>query len=120
MIAFLLIKEISVLVLMMIFGWILVKVKVIASKDSHTLSVISIYLIYPLVIINAFQVDYSTKIRDGFLLATLAAVVIHIILLVLTKILSLFFHLHTVEKASIIYSNAGNLIIPLVTAVLGK
>ena len=29
-------------------------------------------------------------------------------------------HLDAVEKASMIYSNAGNLIIPIVTAVLGK
>ena len=29
-------------------------------------------------------------------------------------------HLDAVEKSSMIYSNAGNLIIPIVTAVLGK
>lgn len=120
MIAYLLVKEISVLVLMMISGWILVKTRVLQTKDSHILSVISIYLICPLVIINAFQVDYSSKIRDGFLLAAAAAVLIHVGLLVVCRILSMIFHLNIVEKASIIYSNAGNLIIPLVTAVLGR
>ncbi len=120
MIAFLLAKEISVLVLMMVGGWILVKAGVIQSKDSHILSVISIYLICPLVIINAFQVEYSSKIRNGFLLALAAAVLIHFALLLLCKILSSLFHLNVVEKASIVYSNAANLIIPLVTAVLGQ
>lgn len=120
MIAFLLVKEIIVLLLMMLSGWILVKTGVLQSKDSHALSVISIYLIFPMVIINAFQADYSSKIRDGFLIAITAAVFIHFALLFICKILSLVFHLNSVEKASIIYSNAGNLIIPLVTAVLGK
>lgn len=119
MIAFLLVKEIGVLVLMMVCGWILVKAGLLQSKDSRILSIISVYLISPLVIINAFQVDYSDKIRDGFLLATVAAVLILLILLLISKILSMIFGLNVVEKASLVYSNAGNLIIPLVSAVLG-
>ena len=120
MIAFLLVKEISVMILMMLSGWMLVKVGVIQSKDSHALSVISIYLIFPMIIINAFQSDYSSRIRDGFLLAIAVAFLIHFCLLFICKILSILFHLNSVEKASIIYSNAGNLIIPLVIAVLGQ
>ena len=72
------------------------------------------------VIINAFQIDYSREIRDGFLLALLAAVLIHVILFLLCRILGKFLKFSSVEKASLIYSNAGNLIIPLVTAVLGE
>ena len=119
MIAWLLTEQISVLFLMMACGFALVKKKLIRTEESKTLSIISIYLVIPCVIINAFQVDYSDEIRDGFLLALFAAVVIHGILFAVCAIFGKILKLEAVEKASLIYSNAGNLIIPLVAAVLG-
>lgn len=120
MVAWLLFKEIVVLILMIMGGYTLVKAKVVDSKDSHVLSIISIYLVSPLVLINAFQVEYTDAIRNGFIFATIIAFFIHFALVFITKILSLFFKFNEVEKASIIYSNAGNLIIPLVLALFGK
>lgn len=79
-----------------------------------------IYLIMPCVIINAFQVEYTEIIWNGLILAFVAAVLIHVALIILMKVLERVFHLDAVEKASIMYSNAGNLIIPIVTSVLGK
>ena len=70
--------------------------------------------------INAFQIEYSRSIRNGFLLAIAAAVLIHIFLLVFTQIIGKPLKLSVVEKESIIYSNSGNLVIPLVTVVLGE
>lgn len=55
-----------------------------------------------------------------FLLALFAAVIIHLLLFLICGILGKFLNLTSVEKASLIYSNAGNLIIPLVTSVLGS
>ena len=70
--------------------------------------------------INAFQIEYSRSIRNGFLLAIAAAILIHIFLLVFTQIIGKPLKLSVVEKESIIYSNSGNLVIPLVTVVLGE
>ena len=120
MLAWLLFKEIVVLVLMIIAGYLLVKSKIAKSEDSHILSIISIYLVSPMVLINAFQVEYSESILKGFLLATCSALLIHIALIILTRIINLVFKFNAVEKASIIYSNAGNLIIPLVLALFGQ
>jgi predicted permease len=72
------------------------------------------------VIINAFQVKYTEGIRNGVILSFVAAVLIHIALLILVKALEKIFRLDAIEKVSIIYSNAGNLIIPIVISVLGK
>lgn len=47
------------------------------------------------------------------------AVGAHACLLVISFLLRRFLRLDAVERASTIYSNAGNLIIPLVTAILG-
>ena len=100
-------------------GVILVKTRLLKSEDSKVLSVLSLYIIVPCVIINAFQIEYTNAIRDGLLLAVLAAVLIHLVLLLLSPLLSRLFHLDPLEQASVIYSNAGNLIVPLVTSILG-
>lgn len=119
MITFLLIQQLFVLFLIMGCGYFLVKIHLVQSQESKTLSVLTLYLIMPCVIINAFQIEYSDEIRDGFLLALFAAAAIHILLFFLAWILDRFLHFQAVEKASLIYSNAGNLIIPLVAGVLG-
>ena len=103
---------------MMSCGFTVVKCGLIDAKSSRTLSVICIYIIMPCVMINAFQIEYSRSIRNGFLLAVAAAILIHIFLLVFVQIIGKPLKLSVVEKESIIYSNSGNLVIPLVTVVL--
>ena len=53
-------------------------------------------------------------------MAILSGLMIHVLLFVIVYSLSRVFRFTNVEKASLIYSNAGNLIIPLVTAILGE
>ncbi|WP_238916387.1 AEC family transporter [Clostridium sp. YIM B02555] len=120
MISLLLMKQIVVLFLIMIMGIILVKTKLLKAEESKSLSIVSIYLVMPCVIINAFQIKYTESIRNGLILAVIAAVLIHIALLILITVLGRIFRLDAVEKASIMYSNSGNLIIPIVTSILGK
>ncbi len=120
MITLQLLQQIVVFFLMMACGFLVVKRGLIDAKSSRMLSVICIYIIMPCVMINAFQIEYSKSIRDGFLLAVAAAVLIHIFLLVFVRIIGKPLKLSVVEKASIIYSNSGNLVIPMVTVVLGE
>lgn len=120
MISLLLMKKIAELFLEIIMGYVLVKTRLLKSEDSKSLSIVALYLVMPCVIIESFQLKYSDNIRNGLLLALVAAVIIHIILLFLIQFFGKTFHLDPVEKASIMYSNAGNLIIPIVTSVLGK
>lgn len=120
MVALILAKKILSLFLIMVMGAALVKSKILRAQDSRSLSVITLYLVMPCVIVSSFQVSYTEEIRDGLVLALAAAVLLHVILIALTEILGRIFHWDPVEKASAIYSNAGNLIIPIVTALLGK
>jgi hypothetical protein len=105
--------------LMFLLGFIIVKVGLLKANDSKVLSTISIYIVLPCVIVNAFQIDYNTETAMGLMLAFGAACVIHALLLVLNAILRRILHLDVVEQASVIYSNAGNMIIPIVSSVLG-
>ena len=119
MLSVLLAQQLAVLFLIMGCGFVLVKTGLVQSRESRTRPVITLYLIMPCVSLNAFQIDYSDQIRDGLILAFLAGAAIHAVLFALVGLLGRVFRLEAVEKASLIYSNAGNLIIPLVTSVLG-
>jgi predicted permease len=105
--------------LMLLLGFIIVKVGFLKASDSKVLSTISIYIVLPCVIVNAFQIDYNTETAMGLMLAFGAACVIHVLLLLINAVVGRVFHLDVVEQASVIYSNAGNMIIPIVSSVLG-
>ena len=98
MISILLARQLAVLFLIMGCGFLLVKLHLVRSQESRTLSVITLYLIMPCVIIGAFQIDYSREIRNGFLLALLAAVLIHVILFLLCRVLGKFLKFSSVER----------------------
>ena len=119
MITALLTKQIIQLFLMMAAGFLIVKAGLLKPSDSKPLSILIVYIICPCTILNAFQIDFTPEIQKDFMLAFLSAVIIHILLFVIVYGLSSIFHFVPVEKASLLYSNAGNLIIPLVTAILG-
>ena len=51
-------------------------------------------------------------------MAALLAVVIHILLLLFITIGKKLWHWNSIEQATVMYSNAGNMIIPLVSAIL--
>lgn len=116
----LLAKQIVELFLMLIMGFVLVRAHLLKSTSSESLSVVALYLVTPCVIIESFQVTLTNETRNGLLLAFAAAILIHVVLMVLSKVCEKPLHLNGVEKASVLYSNAGNLIIPIVTSVLGK
>ena len=119
-ISLLLMNQIIQLFIMIFMGFIIVKAKLLKAEDSKILSVIVLYLIIPCVIINAFQVDYTPQTVKGLLIALVGSVMTQVILLIVVSILGRVFHLNEVEVASIYYSNSGNLIVPIVTFILGK
>ena len=120
MVTKLLVYKILQLFVMMILGFLITKFKVIKSSDSVVLSKISLYLLMPSTIINAFDFERSGNVMSSLLFAFVAAIVIHIILLLLDLLYAKFITKSSVERASIMYSNAGNLIIPIVSFVLGE
>jgi len=119
MIGIILAKKIVSMFLILFAGIILVKKKVVRPEEGRILSLVTLYLIVPCAIISSFQVEYSSEIRDGLLAAMAYTALIHIWFMVLSVILKRTAHMDAVEQASLIYPNAGNLVIPLVTSVLG-
>lgn len=105
---------------MIFMGYLIVKLGMLRAAESRVLSVVSVYLVMPCVIFNAFQVSFSQEKLQGLLLSAAVACLIHLILWGVMRLSGILFHLDVVEKASIMYSNAGNMVIPVIAAVLGE
>lgn len=119
-ICILLMQQIVQLFLMIFMGYLIVKTGLVRDDDSKVLSKIILYLIVPCVIINAFQVDYTTDTVKGLLIAFAASVMTQVVLLIVISAAGKLLHLNEVEIASVYYSNSGNLIVPIVTFILGQ
>lgn len=107
MISLILAKKILSLFLVMALGIVLVRCGIVRSRDSKVLSMISLYLVMPCVIISSFQVKYQPEILNGLLLALATAVLLHLVLIVVVGFLGKVLKLDGVEETSLIYSNAG-------------
>ena len=116
----LLMEQIAKLFIMIFMGYAIVKMGFLKDEDSKVLSTLVLYLIVPCVILNAFQVDYTSEKVKELLLVFAASVLLQVILLAAVWGAGKVLKLNEVEATSIYYSNSGNLIVPLVTFILGK
>ena len=119
-ISLILMRQIVKLFLILLMGWGIVKAKLLRPEDSRSLSVVMVYLLTPCVIIDAFQVDYTPQVMQGLLYAFTIAAGAHILFLLVTRLLCRPLRLDVIERTTVIYTNAGILVIPLVNALLGE
>lgn len=119
-ISLILMRQIVKLFLILLMGWGIVKAKLLRPEDSRSLSVVMVYLLTPCVIIDAFQVDYTPQVMQGLLYAFAIAAGAHILFLLVTRLLCRPLRLDVIERTTVIYTNAGILVIPLVNALLGE
>ena len=119
MLSFLLFQQIAQMFLALFMGFAVVRCGLLKSGDSKVLSVLSLYVIFPCVIINSFQIEATADRLQGMLLALGAAAVTYVLFFILTAILKRPLHLTPVEQMSILYPNAANLTIPIVAATIG-
>ncbi len=118
--SYLLMKQILSMALMVLMGFTLVKKKILRSEQSNVLSAVTVYLACPCMIISAFQIEFSADKLYGLVVAFVAAITAQVVLILLGHLVKKPLGLSAVECGSMIYSNGGNLLIPLVSALLGK
>lgn len=115
----LLAEQIAIMGLMVLAGYLAGRKKLVTLEDSSSISKLILYLISPCITISALQTEFSREKAFGFLLAICAAIVAHGIFLLLDIPIARIFKLNSVERASIIYTNCGNLIMPIISYMLG-
>lgn len=103
-ISVLLAEQIAELFLMILMGYVIVKLGLVTDDDSKILSKIVLYIVIPCVMINAFQIDYTPDKVQGMFLALVTSIVLQVLLLIAVWIMGKIFHLDEVEVASIYYS----------------
>lgn len=113
-------RDMMILFLYLIAGFILVKLGILKSKDSKALSLLIIYLIFPSSVLVAFQTDFSYEIAAGFLLAIVGNLMLYGVNYIVVYGLSRKLNLNVVEKGSAIYTNSVNLLLPLIIMMLGE
>ena len=120
MIAIPLIQKIAELFLILFTAAGLVKLKILHAEDSKVLSRLSLNFVTPCVIFNAFRKELTPEVMKGLAATVLLAVIFNGIFILVAKILERTWKATVVERASIIFTNAGNLIIPIVAYVFGQ
>lgn len=113
-------RQIAELFIMMLMGFVIVKAKLLKPSDNIALSMISIYIVCPAMIIMSFQTQPTQDKVEGLVLALLASAAVHLVSLICTAGFKKIFKLGTIESMSIIYTNAGNMVLPIVLSTLGE
>ena len=119
MIAIPLAKKIAELFLILFTTAALVKGGVLKAEHSRVLSKLSLYFVTPCVIFNSFQKELTPEILQGLLVACGLAVVFQALFFLLAAVLRRVWRATEVERASVVFTNVGNLIIPLVSFAKG-
>jgi predicted permease len=113
-------KQIGSMLIIMLFGFLTVRAKILSVENAKVLTKVVIYVAAPCCFIASFQINFSREKLAGLLLALICALIVHILFIALAKLLEKPLKLSGIERASAVYPNGVNLIIPLIIAVLGK
>lgn len=101
----LLIQQICQLFIMIFFGFLLVRGRVLTAENSKVLSILLLYVACPCAIINSFMIDFTSDKLIGLGISFLGAILVHIIFIPLANLLGKIFGFTPIEKATLIYSS---------------
>lgn len=117
---FLLIDQIIALAIMVLVGFVVTKLGLLNDERCQILSLVLVYIINPCAIFNAFMGEFTHDKLNGFLMSLLLYFIIHLVFLALGTLLGKTGpRLTPGEQGTVIYTNAGNIIIPIIQNTLG-
>ena len=60
-------EQIVKLFIILMIGFIMVKIGLLKVSDSKSISVLLVYLVLPCMIVNSFQIEYTPEVLKGFI-----------------------------------------------------
>ncbi|HJD97539.1 AEC family transporter [Mailhella massiliensis] len=113
-------KQIAAMLLMVLMGYAIVHLRLLKAEDSAPLAAVVLYIVGPCMMLDAFQIEFSPERLHGLFLSLVAAALSQSLAIALNALIRRPLRLDPVEQTSAIYSNGGNLIIPIVIYVFGQ
>ena len=115
-----LMSKLAAMMLMVIVGYGAVKFHVVESDDSKMLSRLIVYILQPCLICRSFQIDLTPERLHGFLCALGLGFGAYAVWIMSLEILKKPLKLDAIDRCSMIYSNVGNLALPLIDMIMGS
>lgn len=115
-----LMSKLAAMLLMVVVGYLSVRFRVVESRDSVTLSRLTVYILQPCLIVRAFQIELTPERLSGFLCALILGVVTYAFWILALALLKKPLKLDAVDRCNLIYSNVGNLALPLIYMLHGS
>ena len=115
-----LMSKLMAMMVMVAVGYAAVKLHVVESRDSRTLSRLTVYILQPCLICRSVQIDLTPERLNGFLCALILGIVTYIFWIMALGLLKKPLRLDAVDRCNLIYSNVGNLALPLIYMILGS
>ncbi|WP_409969268.1 AEC family transporter [Bengtsoniella intestinalis] len=109
-------QQILSMVLICCVGYILARFNIVSPDQSYILSRVAVYALTPCTIMQSFQSELNHDQLSGLALAFICATVIHLVAIPIMHLLGKA-GITSEEKASAVYSNAGNFGIPLISGI---
>ena len=116
------INQVIILTLMMIIGVILRKTRVITNEVNKCFSRLLMNLTMPFMIIYSFNIKFSMDMLKNAILVTIYSFLIHLILIILSKVLYFKFpeSKKNIMKYATVFSNCGFVGYPVLQGLYGK
>lgn len=114
-----LLRESMIMFIMVLAGLALAKTRLVNESECAILSRINVYLFMPCLLFNSFMTRWTGEKLQNLLVSIVGAVVIHLVFLVMTHFFMRVFPIAKVDGASLIYTNAAAIIIPLIVGTIG-
>jgi predicted permease len=116
-------NQVLVMFALMAIGYLCYKIKLVDDKGKQQLTDILLMVVNPLVVINAFQIEFDVKLAQNLLIAFGLAVFSHALAMAIAY---LFIRGKNnpsqtpIERFGIIYTNCGFMAFPLIQALFGN
>ncbi len=112
-------EKIAMMLLWAVGGFIAVRAGALETSGTKTVSNVLVYILTPCMIVHAFQIELTREKLAGLAAAAVFSLVVQVVWILITAALRGPLRLSVIDRETMIYSNCGNLIMPLVSMALG-
>lgn len=100
-------------------GFAVVRIGLLEERDCRQLAKLSLYVLGPCLIVSALRVDLTPERLHGYIAALVFSLLVQLGFIGLGTFLHRLGFVSIVEEISLIYTNCGNLILPIINMTMG-